>query len=306
MRRLVAETSLQSSQLVMPLFVAEGLERRAEIPSMPGQFQHSEESLLDEVAACVRAGVGGVLLFAVPATKDETGSGAYDDEGIAQRALRALSAQFADQIVIMSDLCLDEYTSHGHCGVLAPDGSVDNDATLPLYVATAIAQARAGSAVVAPSGMMDGQVGALRRGLDEAGFTSTAILAYSAKYASALYGPFRDAVGVEIAGGGTRAAYQQDPRNAREARREIRLDFEEGADMVMVKPALAYLDIIAEARQSVDVPFGRLPRQWGVLHGRGRQRAGLARSARDGPRTSHGDPSGRGRHRHLLLRPRDC
>jgi porphobilinogen synthase len=204
----------------------------------------------------VGAGVGGVILFGVPSTKDEVGSGAWDPQGIAQVALRALRDEFGDDLVLMADLCLDEYTSHGHCGVLRTDGTVDNDATLELYGRVAIAQAEAGASVVAPSGMMDGQVGAIRSALDDAGFDETIILAYAVKYASGLYGPFRDAVGVEIIDDGDRKGYQQDYRNRREALREARADVEQGADIVMVKPAMSYLDVVSDLRRELDVPLG--------------------------------------------------
>jgi porphobilinogen synthase len=199
-------------------------------------------------------GVRSVLLFGVPTTKDEVGSGAWDPNGIAQVALRDLRDEFGDDIVLMADLCLDEYTSHGHCGVVLSDGTVDNDATIELYAKVAVAQAHAGAAVVAPSGMMDGQVAAIRSALDDAGFTDTIILAYAAKYASGLYGPFRDAVGVEIVGGGDRKGYQQDYRNRREALREARADVAQGADIVMVKPAMSYLDVVSDLHDSLDVP----------------------------------------------------
>ncbi len=255
LRRLVAETTLSPDDLVAPLFVAEGLSEARPIRSLPGHFQHTLDSLTREVEALVRAGVAGVILFGVPEAKDDTGSGAWDPESIAQRALSRLRDEFADEIVLMADLCLDEYTSHGHCGVLSANGAVDNDATLELYGRVALAQARAGAAVVAPSGMMDGQVGAIRNALDAEGFTDTIVLAYAAKYASGLYGPFRDAVGVEIADGGDRRGYQQDSRNRREALREARLDVAEGADMVMVKPAMTYLDIVSDLRAELEVPL---------------------------------------------------
>ncbi len=255
LRRLVAETDLLPRHLVAPLFVAEGRDAPRPIESLPGHVQHTRDSLRREVAALADAGVGGVILFGVPETKDSVGSGAYDENGVVQVALRDVVREVGDDLVVMADLCLDEYTDHGHCGILRPDGVVDNDATLEYYQRAALAQAAAGAAVVAPSGMMDGQVGAIRRALDEAGEVDVAILAYSAKYASGLYGPFREAVGVEIRGGGNRATYQQDWRNAREARREVRLDLDEGADMVMVKPAMTYLDVLADLRARVDVPL---------------------------------------------------
>jgi porphobilinogen synthase len=254
LRRLVAETRLTVDDLVAPLFVREGIDEPAPIPSLPGVVQHTRESLRKEVAALAGLGVPGVILFGVPATKDDEGSGAWDPGGIAQLALRDMKEEVGDALVVMADLCLDEYTISGHCGVLAADGSVDNDATLDRYARVAQAQAAAGADVVAPSGMMDGQVAAIRRALDEAGHLDTPILAYAAKYASALYGPFRDAVDVTIADGGDRRAYQQDPRNRREAGLEVALDLAEGADLVMVKPATAYLDVVADVRAAVDVP----------------------------------------------------
>jgi porphobilinogen synthase len=254
-RRLVAETTLTPSNFVAPLFVAEGLSEPNPIVSLPGHVQHTLSSLHDEVKALLGAGVTGVILFGVPATKDEFGSGAWNRDGIAQVALRSLRDAFGDDVVLMADLCLDEYTSHGHCGVLRTDGTVDNDATLELYARVALAQAEAGAQVVAPSGMMDGQVGAIRSALEEASYDETIILAYAAKYASGLYGPFREAVGVEIVGGGDRKSYQQDSRNAREAVLEARLDVEEGADIIMVKPATTYLDVLDELRRELDVPL---------------------------------------------------
>ena len=254
LRRLVAETTLTPDRFVAPLFVAEGLDAPRPITSLPGHFQHTVDSLREEVTALVRAGVTSVILFGVPATKDDRGSGAWDPRGIAQVALRALRDDHGDDIVLMSDLCLDEYTSHGHCGVLDARGQVDNDATLELYAATALAQAQAGASVVAPSGMMDGQVGAIRSALDGAGHTDTVIMAYAAKYASALYGPFREAVGVEIAFG-DRRGYQQDPRNRIESLREARADVAQGADIVMVKPAVTYLDVVSDLRAALDVPI---------------------------------------------------
>ena len=255
LRQLVAETSLAPDDLVAPLFVAEGRDEPVPIPSLAGQFQHTVESLVAEVRALRELGVGGVILFGVPSTKDEVGSGAYDPDGIVQVALRAVRDEIGDDLVVMADLCLDEYTSHGHCGLVRTDGTVDNDATLPLYAQTAVEQARAGAAVVAPSGMMDGQVGAIRRALDDEGFTETVVLAYAAKYASGLYGPFRDAVDVSIADGGDRRGYQQDSRNRREALREARADVAEGADIVMVKPAMTYLDVLSDLRRELDVPL---------------------------------------------------
>ena len=255
MRRLVAETRLGVDDLVAPLFVREGIAEPQPIASLPGVMQHTRDSLRKEVRRLAELGVPGVILFGVPARKDARGSGAWDRDGIVQVALRDLRDEVGDEVVLMADLCLDEYTDHGHCGVLTTAGEVDNDATVDLYARVAVAQAEAGAAIVAPSGMMDGQVAAIRDGLDGAGHPDVAILAYAAKYASALYGPFREAVDVTIAGGGDRKGYQQDPRNAREALAEVDLDVAEGADMVMVKPALAYLDVIAAVRATFDLPL---------------------------------------------------
>jgi porphobilinogen synthase len=235
--------------------VREGIDDPHEIASLPGVVQHTRESLRKEVAELRDLGIGAVVLFGVPATKDSVGSGASDPDGIVQVALRDLRDDVGDSLVLIADLCLDEYTDHGHCGLLTPAGDVDNDATLERYAEVALAQADAGADIVAPSGMMDGQVGAIRGALDGAGHTQTAILAYAAKFASALYGPFREAVDVEIVGGGDRRSYQEDPANLREAMEEIRADVAEGADLIMVKPALAYLDVIARARQEVDLPL---------------------------------------------------
>ena len=254
LRRLVAETRLGVDDLVAPLFVREGIDEPQPIPSLPGVVQHTRESLVKEARALSHLGVPGLILFGVPERKDAQGSGAWDPNGIAQVALNDLRCELGDSIVVMADLCLDEYTDHGHCGVLTTSGDVDNDATIELYARAAVAQAEAGAHVVAPSGMMDGQVAAIRDALDAAGHTGVSILAYAAKYASALYGPFRDAVQVEIVGGGDRKGYQQDVRNRREAVLEVLTDVDEGADMVMVKPALAYLDVISDVRAEVDVP----------------------------------------------------
>ena len=254
LRRLVAETRVTVDDLVAPLFVREGIHEPAPIASLPGVVQHTRESLRKEVAALAGLGIPGVILFGVPVTKDDEGSGAWNPDGIAQLALRDVKDEVGDAVVVIADLCLDEYTASGHCGVLAPDGTVNNDATLERYARVARAQADSGADVVAPSGMMDGQVAAIRRALDDGGHDEVPILAYAAKYASALYGPFRDAVDVTIAGGGDRRAYQQDPRNRREAAVEVRLDLAEGADLVMVKPATAYLDVVADVRAAVDVP----------------------------------------------------
>ena len=252
---MVAETRLSVDDLIAPLFVREGIDEPQPIASIPGVVQHTLTSLRTEVTELVSLGVPGVILFGVPATKDAQGSGAWDPDGIVQIAVRDLRDQFGDSIVLITDLCLDEYTSHGHCGLLDDDGEVDNDATLELYGEVALAQAAAGVDMVAPSGMMDGAVMAIRDALDEDEFEQVSIMAYAAKYASALYGPFRDAVDVSIAGGGDRKGYQQDYANAREALEEIRLDVSEGADIVMVKPAMAYLDIITRARAEVDIPL---------------------------------------------------
>jgi porphobilinogen synthase len=254
MRDLVAEAGVRVDDLIAPLFVREGIDAPQEIVSLPGVVQHTRESLRKEVAELAGLGVRGVILFGVPAVKDEVGSGAFDPDGIVQLALADVVAEVGDDMVVMADLCIDEYTSHGHCGVLDDRGAVDNDATLEIYARAAVAQARAGAHVVAPSGMMDGQVAAIRAALDADGFTDVAILAYSAKYASGLYGPFRDAVDVTIAGGGDRKGYQQDWRNAREALVEVAADLAQGADIVMVKPAVAYLDVIRAVRERVDVP----------------------------------------------------
>ncbi|MDQ2826617.1 MAG: porphobilinogen synthase [Actinomycetota bacterium] len=254
LRRLVAETRLSVDDLVAPLFLREGIDSPQPVAAMPGVAQHTRESLRKEVRALADLGVAAVILFGVPAAKDPEGSGAWDPAGIAQLGLADIRDEVGDDMVVMADLCLDEYTDHGHCGVLGADGSVDNDATLALYARVAVAQADAGADVVAPSGMMDGQVAAIRAALDGAGHTTTAILAYAAKFASPLYGPFRDAVEVRIEGGGDRKQYQEDYRNPREALAEVALDVAEGADMVMVKPALPYLDLIAAVRARFDVP----------------------------------------------------
>jgi porphobilinogen synthase len=257
LRRLVAETRLSVDDLVAPVFVADGLDEPRPIPSLPGVAQHTLASLAEEASRLAALGVPGLILFGLPRPeqKDAVGSQAYAPDGIVQRGLDAVRQAVGDSMVVMADCCLDEFTDHGHCGVLDPGtGDVDNDATLPLYAEVARTQALAGADVIAPSGMMDGQVGAIRTALDAAGLTDTAVLAYAAKYASALYGPFRDAVDVAIAGDGDRQGYQQDGRNRREALAEVALDVAEGADLVMVKPALTYLDIIADVRAATDVP----------------------------------------------------
>ena len=252
LRRMVAETALRPSQLVLPLFVAEGLTEPREISSMPGVVQHSRDSLKRAAAQAAEAGLGGVMLFGLPETKDAVGSGALDPQGILNVAITDVVAEVGDGLSVMSDLCLDEFTDHGHCGVLDPDGWVDNDRTLEIYGQMALAHAAAGVDLVAPSGMMDGQVGVIRRSLDAEEHGGVGILAYSAKYASAFYGPFREAANSSLTG--DRKTYQQDPPNVREGVREARLDVAEGADLVMVKPALAYLDVIRAVREDVDVP----------------------------------------------------
>ena len=246
------ETHLVPSQLVLPMFVREGIAEPTDIASMPGVQQHTLDSLRRAAVKAAEAGVGGLMLFGVPAVRDENGSGATDPDGILNVATRAIAAEVGDALVVQTDLCLDEFTSHGHCGLLAADGSVDNDATLERYVDMAIAQAEAGSHLLGLSGMMDGQVAAVRAGLDAAGFIDTLILAYSAKYAGAFYGPFREAVDSQLKG--DRRQYQMDPGNGREGIKEALLDVEEGADIVMVKPALPYLDVLADVRASVDIP----------------------------------------------------
>ncbi|WP_431843832.1 porphobilinogen synthase [Calidifontibacter indicus] len=252
-RRWVAETRLHPADLVLPMFVREGITEPVPVTSMPGVVQHTLDSLVDAAREAIEAGVGGLMLFGVPAERDEMGSGATDPNGILNVALRRLRDEFGDSTVLMADLCLDEFTSHGHCGVLAEDGTVDNDATLEIYGRVAVAQAEAGAHVVGPSGMMDGQVAVIREALDAAGFTDTIVLAYAAKYASAAFGPFREAVDSALKG--DRATYQQDPANLTESLREVELDLEEGADMVMVKPATLYLDVIAKVAPNVDVPL---------------------------------------------------
>jgi porphobilinogen synthase len=253
LRRLVAQSVVRPADLVLPLFVKEGISEPRPVVSMPGVVQHTRDSLRKAASDAVDAGVGGLIVFGIPAVKDARGSAADDSAGIVQLALRDLAAEVGDSTVLMADLCMDEYTDHGHCGVLTPAGEVDNDATLERYASIATAQAAAGAHLVAPSGMMDGQVAAIRSALDAGGFPDVAICAYAAKYASAFYGPFRDAA--ECAPQfGDRASYQQDPGRPAEALREVLLDVDEGADIVMVKPALAYLDIISRVAQSVHVP----------------------------------------------------
>ncbi len=253
MRRLAVETRLSVDDLVAPLFVKEGIDQPEPVVSMPGVVQHTQETLRKEVRTLAGLGIPGVILFGIPARKDSFGSGADDRDGVVQVALRSLRDEVGDSLVLMADTCLDEYTDHGHCGIVDADGRVDNDATLDRYGSIAVAQAAAGADVIAPSGMMDGQVGAIRAALDGTGHPAAAILAYSAKYASALYGPFRDAA--ECAPQfGDRRDYQMQPGNGREAIDETALDIEQGADMVMVKPALSYLDVISAVRTAFDVP----------------------------------------------------
>ncbi|MBM0274199.1 porphobilinogen synthase [Micromonospora tarensis] len=251
-RRLVSETRVDPAELVVPMFIKEGLTEPSAIGSLPGVLQHSRDSLRKAAVEAVQAGVGGIMLFGVPERRDPTGSGGIDPDGILNVAIRDVVAEVGDATVVMSDLCLDEFTSHGHCGLLGPDGDVDNDATLAAYAEMAVAQAAAGVDMVGPSGMMDGQVGVVRRALDAAGHQDVAVLAYAVKYASAFFGPFRDAV--ESALEGDRRTYQQDPANLRESLREVALDVAEGADLVMVKPALPYLDVVSAVRAAVDVP----------------------------------------------------
>ncbi|WP_396167399.1 porphobilinogen synthase [Corynebacterium sp.] len=254
MRELVAETQLSPRDFILPMFFADGIDAPREISSMPGVYQHTEESLVQAVREAFEAGVRCVDLFGVPRDedKDAQGSPAWDPEGVLNRALRLLRKEFGNDMLIMADTCLDEFTDHGHCGVLDEEGRVDNDATLELYVAMAIAQARAGAHIVSPSGMMDGQIGAIREGLDAAGFQDVAVMAYSAKYASAFFGPFREAVGSFL--DGDRRTYQQDPANYRESMLEVDMDIDEGADFVMVKPALPYLDVLSGVAERSPVP----------------------------------------------------
>jgi len=252
LRRLVAETQVRPSELILPLFVAEDATEPREISSMPGVYQQTRDTLKKVANEAVEAGLGGVMLFGLPAKKDPTGTGAVDPHGILNLAITDVVAEVGDQLTVMSDLCLDEFTDHGHCGVLDPDGNVDNDRTLEIYAQMAVAQAAAGVDLVGPSGMMDGQVGVIRSALDAEEHEAVGILAYSAKYASAFFGPFREAVNSSLEG--DRRTYQQDPANSREGVREAVLDVQEGADIVMVKPALGYLDVVQAVRAAVDVP----------------------------------------------------
>ncbi len=252
MRRLVSEFSLAPSDLILPVFIREDLTEPKAITSMPGVFQHTTASLLEAAREAVELGLGGIMLFGIPATRDATGSAGLDPLGVLNKAIGDVRAAVGDDLVVMSDLCLDEFTDHGHCGVLDAAGEVDNDATLDIYAHMAVAQARAGAHVVAPSGMMDGQVAVIREALDAAGFNSVSVLAYAAKYASAFYGPFREAVDSQLQG--DRRTYQMDPGNRREALLEVELDLAEGADIIMVKPAMSYLDILADVAQMSPVP----------------------------------------------------
>ncbi|SFD93892.1 porphobilinogen synthase [Actinopolyspora alba] len=252
LRRLVSETDVRPRHLVLPMFVREGADEPVEIPSMPGVMHHTRDSLRAAAVDAVEAGVGGLMLFGVPSERDATGSAAADPDGILNVALRDVAAEVGDDTVLMADTCLDEFTDHGHCGVLDDQGNVDNDRTLRLYGEMALAQAEAGAHVLGPSGMMDGQIGAIRETLDAAGFHDTSLLAYSAKYSSAFYGPFRDAVDSQLSG--DRKTYQQDPANGREAAREVGQDIAEGADMVMVKPAMSYTDLVRQTAEISEVP----------------------------------------------------
>jgi porphobilinogen synthase len=254
-RKLVSEVGLAAGDLVLPVFVSEAIESRREVPTMPGVFQETLDSVVRVAEESVELGIPGLILFGVPAGKDPQGSAAWADDGIIQKTLRRLRSAVGQSLLLVADNCLDEYTDHGHCGILTDGGEVDNDATIELYAKTAVSQAGAGADIIAPSGMMDGQVGAIRGALDEAGFRDTSILAYAAKYASSFYGPFRQAA--ECAPkSGDRRGYQMDPANRREAMREIEMDVLEGADLVMIKPALAYLDVVLDARQHYDQPLG--------------------------------------------------
>ena len=252
MRRLVAETRLHPAELILPAFIKEGAAEPVPIASMPGVVQHTTDSLKAAAAEAAELGLGGIMLFGVPETRDATGSAGLDPQGVLNRAIADVKAEVGDGLLVMSDLCLDEFTDHGHCGVLREDGAVDNDATLEIYGQMAVAQAEAGADVLGPSGMMDGQVRVIREALDAAGHTDAVIFAYAAKYSSAFYGPFRDAVDSQLTG--DRKTYQMDAANRTEALREVCLDLEEGADMVMVKPAMAYLDIVRDVAETADVP----------------------------------------------------
>ena len=252
LRKLTAEVRIENSQLILPAFIREGISEPAPLQSMPGVVQHTTDSLKRAAFEAVELGLGGIMLFGVPATRDATGSAGVDPDGVLNKAIADVKAEVGNDLVVMSDVCLDEFTDHGHCGVLTPDGAVDNDATLEIYARMAVIQAQSGADVLGPSGMMDGQVAVIRQALDEAGLKDTAVLAYAAKYTSAFYGPFREAVDSQLSG--DRKTYQMDPANRREALLEVELDLEEGADMVMVKPAMSYLDIVADVAAMSPVP----------------------------------------------------
>jgi porphobilinogen synthase len=252
MRRLVTEHRLHPAELILPVFIREGLSAPNPIASMPGVVQHTPETLKRAAAEAAGLGLGGIMLFGIPAVRDATGSASLDPEGVLNRGIRDVRAEVGDSLVVMSDLCLDEFTDHGHCGVLDARGRVDNDATLKIYAKMGVVQAEAGAHIVAPSGMMDGQVAVIRRALDAAGAQDVAVLAYAAKYASAFYGPFREAVDSQLTG--DRRSYQMDAANRREAALEVRLDLDEGADLVMVKPAMSYLDVLADVAAMSPVP----------------------------------------------------
>ena len=301
LRRLVAQTSLEPRHLVLPMFVADGIDEPAPITSMPGVVQHTRDSLRSAAADAVSAGVGGLMLFGVPRAqdKDAAGSAGSDPDGILNVALRDLTKDLGDSTVLMADTCLDEFTDHGHCGVLDERGRVDNDMTLKRYVELAVAQADSGAHVVGPSGMMDGQVAAIRDGLDAAGHTDVVIMAYAAKFASAFYGPFREAVSSSLIG--DRRTYQQEPGNAREALREVQLDLDEGADIVMVKPAMSYLDVVSGRRGDLAGARRRLPGVGGVRDDRRGRRQRLDRRARRRTRVVDQHPARRRGYRADLL-----
>ncbi|MCC9146403.1 MULTISPECIES: porphobilinogen synthase [unclassified Arthrobacter] len=254
MRRLTAEFRLDPAELILPVFVREGITEPNPLTSMPGVVQHTLDSLKKAAAEAVELGIGGIMLFGIPAERDAVGSAGTDPNGILNRGIRAVREEVGDDLVIMSDVCLDEFTDHGHCGVLDENGVVDNDTTLEIYGRMAVEQARAGAHVLGPSGMMDGQIAVIRQALDEAGYTDVSLFAYAAKYASAFYGPFREAVDSQLKG--DRRTYQMDASNRREAILEVELDLEEGADMVMVKPAMSYLDVLADVAAMSPVPVG--------------------------------------------------
>ncbi|UNK47018.1 porphobilinogen synthase [Arthrobacter sulfonylureivorans] len=251
-RRMTAEVRTHPNQLILPAFIREGISEPVPLQSMPGVVQHTTDSLKRAASEAVELGLGGIMLFGVPAVRDATGSAGVDPNGVLNRAIADVKAEVGHDLVVMGDVCLDEFTDHGHCGVLAPDGTVDNDATLPIYAEMAVVQAAAGADVLGPSGMMDGQVAVIRQALDEAGYQDASILAYAAKYASAFYGPFREAVDSQLTG--DRRTYQMDAANRREAIREVELDLAEGADMIMVKPAMSYLDVLSDVAQMSPVP----------------------------------------------------